>query len=396
MDESLKDPINIDPCIEVVDDLLGKLKTIRQNIYSAQNAAQAKTEGIAQLQTAIDDYTRSVASAQKAVYTGLSKAAKSVERTFKVDLSKAYDPSVFEGKLPDIDKAVALHLIRQGDFDTAKILCKEAHISIPKSTVDSFKRMYLIVNDIRQHKVDSAVEWATANREKLQQLYSRLEFELHAMQFVNLLSQPSRPDGSEPALDYARKNFPRFAADCMPEISKLTGAFMYRSRLNSSPYHDLFTSEKTWDNLEQLFIKDFCSIMSLTPLSPLYVAASAGSLALPDFVKMSTISSQKHAEWTSLNEIPVEIDLPKDYVFHNIFVCPVSKEQTTARNPPMLLPCGHVVAKESLASLSHNNSRHRFKCPYCPNECMSVQCVRIYFEPEDNENTEEMDSPMED
>ena len=50
--------------------------------------------------------------------------------------------------------------------------------------------------------------------------------------------------------------------------------------------------------------------------------------------------------------LQVEIPLPPSYLFHSIFVCPVSKEQTTDTNPPMMMPCGHVVAKESLEKIS--------------------------------------------
>ena len=69
---------------------------------------------------------------------------------------------------------------------------------------------------------------------------------------------------------------------------------------------------------------------------------------------------------TTQNELPVEIPLPRSMIFHPIFVCPVSKEQTTEENPPMMMPCGHVIAKESLNRLGLRGGR--FKCPYCPNE----------------------------
>ena len=97
----------------------------------------------------------------------------------------------------------------------------------------------------------------------------------------------------------------------------------------------------------------------------LYIAATAGAIALPTLQKLQTIMQQKRTEWTTENELPVEIPLPPAYQFHSIFVCPVSKEQTTDLNPPMMMPCGHVVALESLQRLSKGT---RFKCPYCPGE----------------------------
>ena len=58
----------------------------------------------------------------------------------------------------------------------------------------------------------------------------------------------------------------------------------------------------------------------------------------------------------SSEDLQVEIPLPSEYKFHSIFACPVSKEQATEQNPPMLLPCGHVIARESLNRLARGTS----------------------------------------
>ena len=47
----------------------------------------------------------------------------------------------------------------------------------------------------------------------------------------------------------------------------------------------------------------------------------------------------------------MEIPLPSDRRFHSVFVCPVSKEQATDSNPPLMLSCGHVIATESFQRL---------------------------------------------
>ncbi|KAJ2471392.1 hypothetical protein IWW56_006345 [Coemansia sp. RSA 2131] len=70
--------------------------------------------------------------------------------------------------------------------------------------------------------------------------------------------------------------------------------------------------------------------------------------------------------------------------FHSVFACPVSKEQATAENPPMMMPCGHVVCKASLDKLARGVrpgavASGRFKCPYCPGMSSLTDAKRVYF-----------------
>jgi hypothetical protein len=50
--------------------------------------------------------------------------------------------------------------------------------------------------------------------------------------------------------------------------------------------------------------------------------------------------------------LQIEIPLPPENRYHSVFACPVSKEQASVTNPPMMLECGHVVAKDSLQKLA--------------------------------------------
>lgn len=45
------------------------------------------------------------------------------------------------------------------------------------------------------------------------------------------------------------------------------------------------------------------------------------------------------------DEFPIPIDLGRDFQFHSVFVCPVTKEISTEDNPPMLLKCNHVISE---------------------------------------------------
>lgn len=68
-----------------------------------------------------------------------------------------------------------------------------------------------------------------------------------------------------------------------------------------------------------------------------------------------------------MDELPVEIELGPEFVFRSIFACPVSRDMSTSDNPPMLLPCGHVLCEQTCAKLAKTRTRP-FKCPYCPQE----------------------------
>ena len=78
------------------------------------------------------------------------------------------------------------------------------------------------------------------------------------------------------------------------------------------------------------------------------------------------------------NELPVEVPLGKEFVFNSIFACPVSKEQSSAENPPMMLPCGHCLSKQSVLRVAKSITR-AFKCPYCPKEATLQQCMELKF-----------------
>ena len=299
-----------------------------------------------------------------------------------------------------------MHLLREGQFQVASTFLSEALDNPPHpsptpgtpnpSTNDtsdltslksqelqeSFSNMYQILHELQNRNLHPAIEWARQNSEELENRGSTLGFELTKLQYIWLFLGPEHnglPDdenNSYPgALKYAQDNFgrhnhPRYQKD----VQQLVTALVYRENLPHSPYYHLFNTTQSWTEVSTSFTREFCSLLGLSPSSPLYLATTAGAIALPTLLKLATIQKEKRTEWTTQNELPVEIALPRSFIFHAIFVCPVSKEQTTEANPPMMMPCGHVVAKESLGKLSKGG---RFKCPYCPSESLMKEAIKV-------------------
>lgn len=302
-----------------------------------------------------------------------------------------------------INRAIAMHLLREGQFGVATTFIEEAnsHPPHPEPTPNTsspylreswerdlaggtfnserlqqeFADMYQILHELRvKRNLEPAIQWARLHSEDLEARGSNLEFELCRLQFVCLfvghtsygyMHEESNPHGPLQAWAYARREFGQFHKRYAQDVQQLMGSMAYWQNVEDSPYKRYFYNDSAWEEVAHSFNREFCSLLGLSADSPLFIAATAGAIALPYLLKMQSIMKEKRTEWTTQNELPVEIPLPSQYHFHSIFVCPVSKEQTTDANPPMMMPCGHVIAQESLEKLSKGA---RFKCPYCPSE----------------------------
>ncbi|KAG8806855.1 hypothetical protein FRC17_004767 [Serendipita sp. 399] len=109
---------------------------------------------------------------------------------------------------------------------------------------------------------------------------------------------------------------------------------------------------KLIDKLEEVFTREYCAERQISHQAPLKVVSTiGGGIALPRIEKGKKIMKERRGEWSHTEEIPVEIPLPPENRYHSVFTCPVSKEQATDVNPPMMLQCGHVIVRESLHKL---------------------------------------------
>jgi hypothetical protein len=364
----------------------------------------------------------------EAVNKDLANVSKAQKKLGKA-LDKALPPKplptehdAMENRTALINRAIAMHLLREGEFEVASTFISETQnnppldhtphsspIPIatggdadqPMSDIDEemsrsmsttataqrhsdlpplqsqqlqerFTDMYRILQELRAHNLMPAIEWARRNSDALEARGSNFEFELSKLQYVWLFKGPgvnNLPDdeynGPSGALLYARQNFGRFQSRHLREIQQLASAMIYVPNLSESPYRTVFASDTAFSDVAASFTREFCSLLGLSAESPLYVAATAGALALPRLLKYTSAARAKGTAWTTADELAFETPLPAGMVYHSIFVCPVSKEQTTESNPPMMIPCGHVLAKETLTKLCKGT---RFKCPYCPSD----------------------------
>ncbi|KAF6767484.1 CTLH/CRA C-terminal to LisH motif domain protein [Kalmanozyma brasiliensis GHG001] len=205
----------------------------------------------------------------------------------------------------------------------------------------------------------------------------------------------------ERALAYGREHFKPFCASHLPEIARLYTLLTFLpdfipapaygpEGLDSVPvehllptvlpiYRPLLDANLVHAPLlEPLFKLEFCARNRIPKDAPLSIGVEVGAGgALNKIIKVKAVMKERGNEWSQADELPIEIPLPTKLRFHSIFACPVSKEQGTEQNPPMMLACGHVLCLETLNRLAKGNGR--FKCPYCPTESYLHQAIRVYF-----------------
>lgn len=242
-----------------------------------------------------------------------------------------------------VNRAIAMHLLREGQFGVASTFIEEARTHPPhpeptagtpkppgseqwekaftNGSIDSgalqqqFADMYHILHELRQQQnLIPAIAWSRQHSAQLEARGSNLEFELCRLRYVCLFmghdhdgSVTSPEEGPLRAWAYARSEFGAFQNRYAKEIQQLVGAMAFWQNMGESPYKRTFYNESAFEEVANSFTREFCSLLGLSADSPLYIAATAGAIALPTLLKLQTIMKEKRTEWTTQNELPVSL-----------------------------------------------------------------------------------------
>lgn len=311
-------------------------------------------------------------------HSSVSRIGKHTDKNFISDYASVNNESLFESQtnVNLINQVIVEHFLRQGMLEIAEQLTKEAKLDIPEEKKKPFTELNSILDSLKAHDLGPALQWAIANRERLRQQNSNLEFKLHRLQFIELLK--GGVENQMKLITYARQYFQPLASKHEREIQALMGSLLYlKVGLQSSPYHYLLDS-LSWNEICDIFTRDACALLGLSVESPLSVTINAGSVALPALLNIKQVMQQRQVTnvWNTRDELPIEIDLSRKCHFHSIFACPILRQQSSENNPPMRLVCGHVISRDALNKLSNGN---KLKCPYCPIEQNPNDARLIHF-----------------
>eukprot|EP00798_Chlamydomonas_sp_ICE-L_P020453 gene20453-27241_t len=154
------------------------------------------------------------------------------------------------------------------------------------------------------------------------------------------------------------------------------------------------------DAVAKEFVKHACRLMGQSCESPLAVCVAAGAVALPALLKLAAVMERNQQDIRTAQQLPVEIELgpedqssaenpplllPCNHVLREPSVIKIAKsrtrvfkDQSSAENPPLLLPCNHVLCELSVIKIAKSRTRV-FKCPYCPMEARQDNLRPLIF-----------------
>ncbi|KAJ7709957.1 CTLH/CRA C-terminal to lish motif domain-containing protein [Mycena rosella] len=356
------------------------LDSLLHSLREARNAIEpgpVPPDLLSELSQTVELRKKEVDERQKDIYNSVFRVGRALDKKFTATLPYLH---VFTSptSMAALERTVALHFLRTGQFDTAEIFLQEANLEVPPELREQFVDLHRILQALRNQDIGPALGWVAKNADFLRKRASPLEFHLHRSQYIRLLLA-THPPNPMLALSYAKETMQPFYAEHEDEFKPLTACILYLplSRLQTSPYAYLASPSLHFD-LEPLFAKEYCASLGMSRQVPLRVVGDiGGGGALARIEKGRKVMRERKSEWSQADELPIEIPIPPENRYHSIFACPVSKEQSTELNPPMMMGCGHVVNKESLHKLSKPG--RRVKCPYCPAESTYASALRVHF-----------------
>ena len=299
-----------------------------------------------------------------------------------------------------IKELIVEHLIRKGNGKTVQRYIEESKLELNTLNKDImlFQEYYDIINDLNNNKIKKLYDWCTKNKDillkntgdavtnknKEESLEENKDIYFECVKYNYILLLEDETKTVEDCVDYTRKHFKPFMSNknYLKQISKLMTKLLFRkaNKEKSEIITESKIEDKNNNNIENkegiefiknLFIETFLKLNHKSRDDTLNTILLAGRYVLPQVVeseeKLAKDKDKKNIEVDKeKNQLMYSLELPEELIYHNIFVCPVSKEIASADNPPIRLNCGHCICKNSFDKIEKSGVRHnQIKCPIC-------------------------------
>jgi hypothetical protein len=358
------------------------------------SSSSSKVSSVASgIQSLSDMFTESglenkFATGQTAYHHSLNRFQKAIEREVPPTIPRT-PINTAQLETSNMMLLISSYLLRTGRIEMAMKLCP----SLSKEQIEPYEELRSLISSLRSREIIPILDWIATLPEGVDTAsVFELTFNLRKLHYGNLIRAKMTTD----ALEYAKQWFMPYMSDYREEMHKLLGALAFLPSIEEPAYRGLVGSTVLMKAEEEL-AQVFCRSKGLPSDSHLLTLVRASAHAIPNLSKALALSNSLNVTNNGKGEMELgaslsfEIPLPKEFIFHSLFCCPVSKELSTPNNPPQLLPCGHVLSKDIITDLargrasyrsasSHIEPVHPFKCPYCPEKVQVSQVQSLTFD----------------
>lgn len=344
------------------------LNSISEEYKQVENSID---EAILRLQSGLSvdvaELLHGVKMHEREINRHISRAAKLIDKAYPYeisteDLGKITAPETAENKAL-LDSAVFAHFLQQ-DLETASAMIDECEVLGVRGLAlyQELEHCWQITDQLNSGNTELANEWLQRDPTLTNDLKQELDFEIKR---ANILMEFAQSQDRQLAITRIRESLMPFFDKQKSAIAELPTviAIWDEPKGNTTYGQDLI--QRSIFSLSELIRTTVRRKVDLSPVSPLPKAYFAGSECLRAYPKALKLIKSRNAVWTTTNQLPMEVPLPPDLCFHPVFVCPISKEETSKDNPPVQLMCRHIFAKSSTDELLKYSPRDA-KCPYCP------------------------------
>lgn len=257
-----------------------------------------------------------------------------------------------EWKRTRLNRMLVDHLLREGLYDSAKMLADQLDIKDLTNT-DVFWAAKEVEESLKRRETSRMVAWCYENKSKLRKIRSTLELEVRVQEFVELVRKGKRFE----AVKHARKYLAESEdSEHILAVRKCMGLLAFPISASAiHPYYDMLTEER-WINLIHHFRVEHARLYQLASTSILGTVVQAGLAALKTPQCYRTTTKNPNCPVCSEPLSTLASNLPYAHCAHSQLVCAISGEPLNENNPPMVLPSGFVYGTKSLKEMAQTSA----------------------------------------
>lgn len=216
-----------------------------------------------------------------------------------------------------VNYAIAEYLFRKGNYDIGNCFCKEVGLTEEANELSSkFSKLKSILEQLGKTDTSDALKWCLSNTPTAW----NIQFLLHKLNFAQCYKQCTEASITKSEqkerivslVHFSQKSFSPFMnmVEFQQPIQKLMSSLLWlrkakKNEDKESPYKKIVDLDVVKNEVICAFTNIYCQFNGMPEFSPLEVAVSAGSVAIPKLAKVVALIRERKVEWSQKLELPV-------------------------------------------------------------------------------------------